>query len=381
MGQELKQRVEYLVNDLKAYEDYDYGPKGLRHAVKHELYLWKKQQKDMTVVQVSQLYRDLWKQAGRKTKGQQPEDTSEDSWKAFPTYGSNGNHLRIEDKHGHLLIYRLPISAQYTETLAATADLIPSSNATEHRRGHTSEKYWGLWRKYKMEPHMSGEYKRDLPASQQWLDVNQPYFKYMSNILRLLDPQIYVRYTSVNKFLPEGLGPACGVWHACGIIRDMMGKGTPHKDPSDYHCGLNVNTAWGDYTTAKMVFWELGITVEVQKGEAILFLPRIMTHNAVDVQGGVRNVVDAFVHENVLIWKDRQQARVTGEHRGGPKRKRRKLGLGKLRARTTGESSSGKAKEAPECIQDEGNSGTEGEMEALYHKGAQKESGEEEDQD
>ncbi len=59
MGQELKQRVEYLVNDLKAYEDYDYGPKGLRHAVKHELYLWKKQQKDITVVQVSQLYRDL----------------------------------------------------------------------------------------------------------------------------------------------------------------------------------------------------------------------------------------------------------------------------------------------------------------------------------
>jgi hypothetical protein len=219
MGQELKQRVEYLINDLKAYQDYDYGKKGLRHAVKHDLYMWKKQQKDMVMVRVPQLYRDLWKQADSKTKGQQPEKTLEGDWRAFPTYSSDGNHLRIEDKHGHLLIYRLPIPSQYTETLSATADLIPPSRATEHRRGHTSEKYWGLWRKYKMEPHMSREYKKDLPASQRWLDANQPYFSHMSNILRLLDPQIYVRYASINRFLPEGLRPACGVWY---VSRDRI---------------------------------------------------------------------------------------------------------------------------------------------------------------
>ena len=50
MGQELKQRVEYLVRDLKAYEDFDYGHRGLRNAVKNQLYLWDKQQKDTTVV-------------------------------------------------------------------------------------------------------------------------------------------------------------------------------------------------------------------------------------------------------------------------------------------------------------------------------------------
>ena len=154
MGQELKQQVEYLVNDLKAYQDYNYGPKGLRHTVKQELYLWKKQQRDMTVVQVPQLYKDLWMQSKSKTKSQQLENALKDGWEALPTYNSNGKHLRIEDKHGKLLIYHLPIPQQYTETLAATAHLIPSSRTTEHRRGHTSEKYWGLWRKYKMEPHM-----------------------------------------------------------------------------------------------------------------------------------------------------------------------------------------------------------------------------------
>ncbi|KAI9761065.1 MAG: hypothetical protein M1840_002033 [Geoglossum simile] len=299
MGQELKQRVEYLINDLKAYQDYDYGKKGLCHAVKHDLYMWKKQQKDIVVVQVPQLYRDLWKQADCKTKDQQTQKALEEDWKAFPTSSSDGNHLRIEHKHGQLLIYCLPISPQYT---------------------------------------------------------------------------------SVNQFLPEGLKTVCGVWYACGIMRDMMAKGMPHKDPSDYHCGFNVSTAWGDYTTARMVFWELGITVEVQKGEAIFFLPRIMTHNAVEVQGGVRNVVDAFVHENVLIWKDRQQEEVTGEYRGH-KKKRRKLGLEELRTRNSGESSSGGIGKAPEGTQNGGDSGTEGEMEALYHKNAQEKLGEEKNED
>jgi hypothetical protein len=148
---------------------------------------------------------------------------------------------------------------------------------------------------------MISEYKKNLSNSQQWLDANQAYFKHMSNILHLLDPRIYVRYASVNRFLPKNLKPAYGVWYAYGIIRDIMGKGIPHKDSSDYHCGFNIDTAWEDFITARMVFWELEITVELQKGEAIFFLPRIMTHNTVDVQGGVRNVVDTFVHENVLI--------------------------------------------------------------------------------
>ncbi|KAI9766165.1 MAG: hypothetical protein M1840_006732 [Geoglossum simile] len=204
MGQQLKQQVEYLVNDLKACQDYDYGSKGLCHAVKHELYMWKKQQKDMVVVHVPQLYSEFWRQ------------------KAFPTYNSSSTHLKIEDKYGHFLIYRLPIPTQHTETLAATEDLIPSSGSKEHRRGQNSEKYWGLWRKYVKEPRMSKEYFKDLPSFQQWLDANLSYFQHMSNVLRLLDPQMYVRYTSINKFLPEDLKPLCGIWFACKILRGIV---------------------------------------------------------------------------------------------------------------------------------------------------------------
>ncbi|KAI9767340.1 MAG: hypothetical protein M1840_005749 [Geoglossum simile] len=227
---------------------------------------------------------------------------------------------------------------------------------------------------------MSVEYNKDLPFSQQWLDANQPYFWHMSNILCLLDSQVYVRYASVNRFLPKGLKPSCGIWYACGILRGMTGEGTLHKDASDYHCDFNVNTAWGDFTTAKMVFWELKITVEVQKGEAIFFILRILTHNATDIQGGVRNVVDAFVHENVLIWKDRQHEKATGYLRGGPKRKRRKIELEDLRTMVTRESSSEGIGKAPENIQEGDSSGTDKEMETLYHREVLEEEKEDEDE-
>ena len=96
------------------------------------------------------------------------------------------------------------------------------------------------------------------------------------------------------------------------------------------------------------MFWELEIAVEVQKREIVYFLNRIINHNAVNVQGEIRNVVDAFVHKNVLIWKDKQQERVTREHKGEPKKKRRIFELEKFRARNSGDFSLGGIENVPE---------------------------------
>jgi hypothetical protein len=95
----------------------------------------------MTMVQISQLYSELWKQARCKSRGQQFKKALDGDWKAFPTYNSSSTHLRIEDKHKYLLIYRLPISTQYMETLVAIENLIPSSGSKEYRKGQTNEKY------------------------------------------------------------------------------------------------------------------------------------------------------------------------------------------------------------------------------------------------
>jgi hypothetical protein len=86
------------------------------------------------------------------------------------------------------------------------------------------------------------EYSRDLPYSQQWFDANHELFKHLSDVLRLLEPQMYARFNSIREFLPERVHPTCGAWFSCAINQNMTMDGTPHLDSSDYYCGFNVVT-------------------------------------------------------------------------------------------------------------------------------------------
>ncbi|KAI9781523.1 MAG: hypothetical protein M1839_005938 [Geoglossum umbratile] len=61
-------------------------------------------------------------------------------------------------------------------------------------------------------------------------------------------------------------------------------------------------------------------TVEIRPGDAVVFLNRVLMHNAVDIQGGARSMVDCFIYENPLKWKDRKQeelAELGGEGESG----------------------------------------------------------------
>jgi hypothetical protein len=43
-----------------------------------------------------------------------------------------------------------------------------------------------------------------------------------------------------------------------------------------------------------------------------MFLGRILAYNAVDTQEKVCNIVDAFVHQAPLMWKDKKHKELTG---------------------------------------------------------------------
>jgi hypothetical protein len=186
---------------------------------------------------------------------------------------------------------------------------------------------------------------------------------------------MYKRYISILDFLPEDLKPACEAWYACRILRGMTREGTPYKDISDYFCGLNLNTAWGEFTMTKMVFWELRITVKVKKEETILFFSRIFTHNAVDIQGGIRHVLDTFIHQNMLLWKDNKHRELTSYRRKGLPEKKRKINKDKgKKLQTAGEAAS----EAPIEPKDWGGEDIEWEKEFLYPMEAQEVAGDKE---
>jgi hypothetical protein len=63
--------------------------------------------------------------------------------------------------------------------------------------------------------------------------------------------------------------------------------------------------------------WQLGLAIEMKPGDVIMFLGQAIAHNAVDIQGGVRNIVDASVHQAPLMWKDKKHKEKTGFGRKG----------------------------------------------------------------
>jgi hypothetical protein len=361
MADKLQQRLDYLINDLRAYEGYNHHGKGLRHAVKTQLNWWTRSQQDMHIVQVPVLFEDLWKAARTGNHRQYLAEVTSQYWQQFPVLESDNKHLRIEDKRGHLLAYRLRIPASYTQTLDDTDYLIPPMPPKKHQRGITVNRHWGLWKKYVKEPRLTSDYYRDLPYSQQWLDANQGLFQHLSDILRLLEPEMYVRYNSIRPFLPAEVQPACGAWYACAVNQGMTSDGIAHFDHSDYYCGLNAITGWGDFTRAKLILWQLGLAVENKPGDAVLFLGRILTHNSVDIQGGARSMVDAFVHQDPLIWKDKKHKELTGYGRKEkPGTEKKEKGEGKGKQKLQKEDYEGME------LEEEEDPGTDGELEAMY---------------
>jgi hypothetical protein len=363
MANDLNNLLDYLLHTLHAYQDLDHKGKGLRNAVKTKLRWWSKAQEGITTIPVPVRYEELWKRARVRNQQLYLEETLKQDWHTFPVLQSTNTHLRIEDPRGHLLAYRLRIPQHYTDTLQQTESLIPPQPTTAHKRGLTNERHWGLWKKYMPHPKMTKDFTRDLPYSQQWLEANQGLFHYLSDILRLLEPQMYVRYTSIRQFLPPDVQPVCGAWYACAIHQGMVTDGEEHLDQSDYYCGLNVVTGWGEFTSAKLLLWQLGLAVEVKPGDAIFFLSRMITHNAVDIQGGVRNIIDVFVHQAPLKWKDDQLQNLTGYQR----KERRRKGKGKQQDSGSSEGK-GKEKQQKQDAQPI-DPDTEEEMEAMYESG------------
>jgi hypothetical protein len=329
MDSDLQKQLDYLINNLHAYDDLDHRGKGLRNAVKTKLNWWAKATGNREEVRVPVLQEDLWRQARARVQQLPYQDRD---WHQLQLFPASSKHLQVTDKRGRILAYRLPLPEEHLQRLISSEHLIPTRHVKKHSRGLTSNRHWGLWKKYVVEPRMSADYLKDLPYSQQWLDENQGLFQQLSHILRLLDPKMYVRFTSIKRFLPEGLKPTCGAWYACAVNLGMTEDGTRHQDRSDYYCGLNVSVGWGEYQSSKLALWDLGLVMEALPGNAIFFLGRLITHNTVDIVGGTRNYLNCFVHQAPLSWKDQRHRERTGYDRTG---KRQKTEKKRQRAETT----------------------------------------------
>jgi hypothetical protein len=97
-----------------------------------------------------------------------------------------------------------------------------------------------------------------------------------------------------------------------------------NKNKSDYYCGFNVSMGWGSYSSSKLVLWDLKLALETRPGDTVFFISRTITYSTVDIRGGVRNMINCFVHETPLSWKDRKHKELIRYDQVGKIKKRQR---------------------------------------------------------
>jgi len=225
----------------------------------------------------------------------------------------DGYHHSLKDKNGVVLAYRVPIPASHITQLHKSQPLLPVHRIQPTARGIFHHRHYALWADYSPTIMKSKEYRQDLPHSQSWLDSNKPLFQKLSNTLRMLDPHMYVKFTSIDKYLPDGYNRMAGAWHGVAIneyMRPQETRGDTHINWQDFPRGYNCVVPWGTFTGGAVVLWQAKVIYQLQQGEALFFLGGVMAHQVQPILTGERNSLDLFTHKSSFDWKKREDQKM-----------------------------------------------------------------------
>ncbi len=331
--EELKMRRDHALNNTHAYDDVralegkKQSWKGKRQTVLNMMKRWRHMERDLKINVVPHHWREffhLTRWAASENPYHQDAITQDQS--DFTVIPSSENRYRVEDKRGNLLLYRLRIPEPMTKQLNKTEHLIPMGGKHLHKQGGTINRQWALWAgsEHPNELQMSAQYLLDNKEGKadQWLEENGALFDYLSKVVvRNLNPQMYSKLMGVRTLSDEGLKPLCDAWAGCTINQDQIEDGTPYMDWKNYPFGVNVEAAWGPFTTSKLVLWQLRLSVELKPGDAVLFLGRLFSHNWGDIDDK-RSSVDCFTHQDVIRLYEERLSRLRKRARDPRKRVR-----------------------------------------------------------
>ena len=239
-------------------------------------------------------------------------DTSQYDLNDFTHIYSTSQHHRIVDTHGNILAYRYQIPDNLYDQLVASEAILPTVQSKATVRGAFQHRHYALWKDYTPKPFPSAEYCSQLPNSQQWLDANAALFKRLSENLRFIDPYMYVKFNSVRKYLPANTQPLCGAWFGVAINQGQTDETSIHQDWGDYYRGYNTVVPWGDYTDGQLILWQLKVMYHLASKDVLMFYGRLIAHNVIGIEGGIRNSLDLFCHENVFRWKKEEDRKRRG---------------------------------------------------------------------
>ena len=227
--------------------------------------------------------------------------------------------IRTRDRQD-ILGLRIHVLKHLISRLRVSSSLIPPKPAEKKNRGEYESRHYVCWADYSKHPYMSKELLDDGTVGEAWCSANVDLFKYLSDELRLWDPQAYEVMTDtpwLDRMISKGayhvgqkgqtplpdvpLSKVAGIWHGLVINRGQTRAGEPHRDHQDAKLGYNCVVPHGDWSGGDRLLWDLKMQIELRAGDAFIFRGSLLTHNAYSiVPGGVRNGVDLFTHQNLL---------------------------------------------------------------------------------
>ena len=199
----VQREVQNLINS-GALQDFNWPADQIRKNASDLLESWKIAQAGMQQTISPITYIQL-KDEKRKHYKSVLESTTTTNLDAFTVIISAAEHHSIVDDHGVILGYQCRIPQTLLATLSASSSQLPCTRVDAGICGQYPTHHYAVWKEYASKPHLSSEYKKDLPASANWCELNRALFTYLSNTLQCISPQTYAKYSHARQYLNQTL--------------------------------------------------------------------------------------------------------------------------------------------------------------------------------
>ena len=338
----IKRRLKDVLTNTHAYDDIQplRGGKSKGQIVQGMLERWERKAEGQTIHQIDHSWMYFYNQCKTNEAANAYTQAATsmldpNTFCYFPTHESR--HLEIQDSQGNIIAYRFRIPSDVTQHLNQSASLIPHLRAlpdqsssssskvkvkdADSKRGSTiATRNWSLHKLYVPLPRYHTNLLEDWNrGAEKWLQFNEPVFRYLGHVgLRNINPRMFSKFQEAAKYMPQGQNPVCPPWFGVAINVNQTGPGQPHVDCNDSAFGYNVVVGFGGKWESDLILWQPHIKIEVVPGDAIFFLGRCFTHNAVLKTPATipRHVIDLYTHHTLLAYA--AKVKHTGDPRAQP---------------------------------------------------------------
>jgi hypothetical protein len=219
----------------------------LHDAVSKILSEWDQRQATFQSIRASISISNL--KAKTKRKGILPPDVgNEKALNRFTLIPSSERPVEVLDCRGNLIAFRCSVPIDLIANLERTEAMLPRLKAQNTGRGLFPHRHYAAWGDFATEVYHSKEYRDDLPHSQNWLDANRALWDYLSNLLRLVRPEMW-KTANNFKYLKEK--HLAGAWSGMAINQDTK-DGDVHQDWQDSQRMFNCVVPFGIFSAPTM---------------------------------------------------------------------------------------------------------------------------------